>query len=258
MPNDLPDWATIASLPSGTLTLSSAQSTLGQTIALPTRAPACVLDVLTNSFTSISVAGHTSGELYLSLIGPLVGPHAVIITDGRDASVDISVGHTMGGNTDVVDVSFFPIASVSLSASGSVTDVSDRVARQLGVVQSIVTTVTVQEGNAPPLWQAPSGRFQAQVTTTGNFQLVGGNIGQVIRVFDWELETDQGSGFTIAFINDSDAAVAGRMAALVANNGQITGYKAGTPLASGKGLQLEVAAIGAGAQVRCFGGFSQG
>jgi hypothetical protein len=258
MPNDLPDWVTNVSLPGATINVPQGSAQVSQNVVLPTRAPAVIVDFLTTQVTTVQVVGHTSAETYLNLVGiQPPGPKAAIVTDGRDASVDVLVAHNQT-QADTVDVSFIPNASIAMLAAGSVTDVSDRANRSLGTIASVGGTVTTLAAPTPALWQAPTASAQAQPSAVGNTVMVAGVANQRIRVFGWELETDQGTGFSIAFLNDSDALAAGRLAALTANNGQISGSFQGFPLGVGKGLILEVAAIAAGGNVRAFVGYSQG
>ncbi len=258
MPNDLPDWVTNVSLPGATINVPSILAQVVQNVVLPTRAPAVIVDFLTTQITTVQVIGHTSGETYLNLVGiQPPGPKSAIVTDGRDASVDVTVAHNQT-QADVLDVSFIPGASIAMLAAGSVTDVSDRANRSLGTITSIGGTVTTLAAPTPALWQAPRIAAQAQVSAVGNTVIVPAAANQVIRIFGWALETDQGTGFSIAFLNDSDALPAGRLAALTANNGQETGFEGGKPLPVSKGLILEVAAIATGGNVRAFVGYSQG
>ncbi len=236
MPNDLPDWAVNASLPGGSFTITVGQGTVTQNLPLPTHSPGVIVDVLTSGFAFVNVIGHTSGEFYIQTTTPASGQLVGLVTDSRDASVDLVMAVAAGQGNQSCDISFMPS----------------------GLVALIGGLVNVRLDPTPPLWQAPRAKAQAQVSAAGNTVLVAGSGNQIVRVFGWELETDQGTGFSIAFLNDSDALAAGRIAALVANNGQVSGNYQGVPLAIGKGLILEVAAIAAGGNVRAFVGYSQG
>ncbi len=267
MPNDLPDWVANASLPAGTFTINSAQSNVSPTITLPGRAPAVVLDVLTSTFTQLTVTGHTSGEVYISQASPLVGPLVALITDGRDATLDCSFSHTIGGGNDVVDVSFLPLATVALLSLGSKVDVTDRLSRVLGRVTLIDSggTFVGTVGNplstnniVPAQWQAPTAVAKAEVGNgvVANYTLVAAVALQVIRVFYYELEFDVGTGPIIAFLRDDSPS---RFAVLSGNpNDRVAvGVPGGIPLPVARGLQLEVALAGAGGNVRAFVAYSQ-
>lgn len=245
---------------------------------------------------SLTIVGDQSGLNYLSISGALAanlvgGIFRAQILSSLDSSVTVSATKSSGLTITlsvvaildptvvqvVPQVDALPVKGVTGGQALTV-DVNDRLLRQLGravlvdtgntpvpteargldVVVNNLNPVFVQEGASPPLWQAPRQIVRSEVAVVGNSTLLAGVGGQTIRVWGWELETDQGTGFSIAFLNDTGFGAGTRLAALTANNGMISGNMGGAPLPLGTGLGLEVAAIATGGNVRAYASVSQG
>ena len=260
MPNDLPDWSQNASIPGQTIALAVATPSSVTPVALPNRAAAVLLDVLTTNFTAISVVGLTSGEVYLSLSNPVPGSRVAIVTDSRDSQVNVNLAHNVGIQTDTADVSFMPSAVIAMLAQGSVVDVTDRSGRLLGNVNSIVLPVTLSA--TPQLWQAPRAYAAGELAAVGSTVLVTGVVNQTVRLFGWWIEIDQASAASIAWLEDTTSpagTVAARLAGFAnASNGGVAGHEGGKPVTLGQGIRLNVPALGAGGVVRVGIGYSQG
>ena len=203
--------------------------------------------------TALSISGEQTGIVYFShtaaqaqMGSPAQSVAYATLLDPRDTSLKLIV-ITNGGGFGPVDVLAWQLPA------------------QVWARQLPGDVFTVQSSTTPPVWQAPTKLVSNTTAAVGTVAMLAGVVGQLIRVWGWELEIDNATADgTIAFIEDDTsgnpvAFISDRGTAAAVGSKEASGNHSGAGLdATGHGLRLNLVAQGGGARVRAVASVSQG
>lgn len=226
----------------GNILAASGAGTVTKTFPIPAGTRACLVDVLVSTTSaSLTVTGHQSGFIYLSASpGGAAASYAFLISDANDTSIDVVLQSTGAGLNSNVDISGLPLGTVAQLAPGGTIDVTDRTGRLLGIVQ---------EGSAPPLWQAPGAI--AAIDTNLNLAagasatIIAGVALQTVRMFAGRIYTPDAAGAFGSF-RDTNGNAAGTGTGNTSSQVFAMDYY-GAPLPGGAGVGLVIHNFGGAA-----------